>query len=48
MNTQERYAEAVIARLHEIVLAREIATLKSRLQRINPEEEAELHARPFG
>jgi DNA primase len=47
-DSQERYADAVIARLHEIVLARQIAVLKSRLQRTNPIEAAEEHARMFG
>jgi DNA primase len=45
---QERYADSVIARMHEIVTARQIAVLKSRLQRINPLESAEEHARLFG
>jgi DNA primase len=45
---QERYADSVIARMHEIVTARQIAALKSRLQRINPLEAAEEHARLFG
>jgi DNA primase len=44
----ERYADAVLARMHEIVAARKIATLKSRLQRINPLEQPEDHARLFG
>jgi DNA primase len=34
--------------MHEIVTARQIAVLKSRLQRINPLESAEEHARLFG
>jgi len=45
---QERYADAVLARMHEIVAARQVAALKSRLQRINPQEQAEEHARLFG
>jgi DNA primase len=46
--TQDRYADAMIARLQEIVAARQIAALKSRLQRINPQEQPDDHARLFG
>ncbi len=46
-DSQERYAEAVLARLHEIVVSRQVATVKSRLQRINPIEQPEEHARLF-
>ncbi len=45
---QERYADAVLARMHEIVASRRVAALKSKLQRINPIEEADEHARLFG
>jgi DNA primase len=45
---QERYADSVLARLHEIVVSRQVATLKSRLQRINPIEQQEEHTRLFG
>jgi DNA primase len=44
----ERYAGAVLARMHEVVAARQIATLKSRLQRMNPQEQPDEHARLFG
>lgn len=44
----ERYARAILARMHEIVTARQIAQVKSRLQRINPIEEPDEHARLFG
>jgi DNA primase len=44
----ERYAAAVLARMHEVVAARQIAALKSRLQRINPQEQPDDHARMFG
>jgi DNA primase len=44
----ERYADAVLARMHEIVASRQVAAVKSRLQRINPLEQAEEHARLFG
>jgi DNA primase len=45
---QDRYADAVLARMHEMVAARQITVLKGRLQRINPQEQAEEHARLFG
>jgi DNA primase len=44
----ERYAGAVLARMHEVVAARQIATLKSKLQRMNPIETPDEHARLFG
>ena len=44
---QERYADAVLARMHEIVISRQVAVLKGRLQRVNPLEQAEEHARLF-
>ena len=47
-DSQERYADAVLARMHEIVASRRIAGLKSRLQRINPQDEPDEHARLFG
>jgi DNA primase len=47
-DAQDRYADSVLARLQEIVAARDVATLKSRLQRINPIDEPEEHARLFG
>ncbi|HYU05109.1 MAG TPA: hypothetical protein VEL02_14795, partial [Jatrophihabitantaceae bacterium] len=46
-DSQERYADAVLARLQEIVLSRAVAARKSRLQRINPIDEADEHARLF-
>jgi DNA primase len=46
-DSHERYAEAVLARLQEIVVSRQVAAVKSRLQRINPLEQAEQHARLF-
>jgi DNA primase len=45
---QERYAGAVLARMHEVVAARQVAALKSKLQRINPQEQPDDHARLFG
>jgi DNA primase len=47
-DSHERYADAVLARLQEMVTARQVAALKSKLQRINPQEQAEEHARLFG
>jgi DNA primase len=47
-DAQERYADAVLARMHEIVASRQVAAVKSRLQRINPLEQADEHARLFG
>ena len=44
----ERYARALLARLHEIVTGRQIAAIKSKLQRINPQEQPDEHARLFG
>jgi DNA primase len=45
---QDRYADAVLARLQEIVASRQVASLKSKLQRINPQDAPEEHARLFG
>jgi DNA primase len=45
---QERYARGMLARMHEIVAARQIGSLKSKLQRINPQEQPDEHARLFG
>jgi DNA primase len=42
-----RYAEAVLARVEELAVSREIATAKSRLQRLNPVDVAEYN-RLFG
>jgi DNA primase len=44
----ERYAAAVVARMHEVVTGRQVAALKSKLQRINPQEQPDAHARLFG
>ena len=44
----ERYAELVLARLQEIVVSRQVAAIKSRVQRINPEEDPDEHARLSG
>jgi DNA primase len=45
--SEDRYADAVLARMHANVTARQIVAVKSKLQRINPEEHPEEHARLF-
>ena len=34
--------------MHEVVTGRQVTALKSRLQRINPQEQPDEHARLFG
>jgi DNA primase len=46
--TEERYADAMLARMHANIAARQIVALKSKLQRVNPEEQPEEHSRLFG
>jgi DNA primase len=43
-----RYASALVARLEEMALTRQIQELKSRLQRLNPVEQAADYNRLFG
>jgi DNA primase len=43
-----RYAKALLVRLEEMALTRRIQELKSRLQRLNPIEQAEDYNRMFG
>jgi DNA primase len=43
-----RYANALLVRLDEMALTRRIQELKSRLQRLNPVEQAEEYNRMFG
>ena len=43
-----RYAGAVLARVEELAVSRQIATVKSRLQRMNPAEEQSGYNRLFG
>jgi DNA primase len=43
-----RYAEAVLARVEELSVSREIARIKSRLQRMNPVDEQTAYNRMFG
>jgi DNA primase len=42
-----RYAEEVLARVEELAVSRQIATVKSRLQRLNPTESQDYN-RTFG
>jgi len=43
-----RYADAVLARVEELAVSREIALIKSRLQRLSPVEETAAYNRMFG
>ena len=43
----ERYAESVSSRLREMAVSRTIAELKSKLQRINPVDEADVYNQAF-
>ncbi len=43
----EQYADAVLARVQELVVGREVRELKARVQRMNPLDEPEKHARLF-
>jgi DNA primase len=45
---ESRYATAVLARLEELQVTREVAELKGRLQRVNPLEEEQLYNQLFG
>lgn len=47
-DTTEHYSEAVFSRLQEMVMARAVAQVKARLQRMNPQERPDEHARLFG
>jgi DNA primase len=44
----EKYADVVLARVGELAVGREIATVKARLQRMNPEEDQAAYGRMFG
>jgi DNA primase len=44
----ERYVASIIARLREVALSRDIAEIKSTLQRINPVEEPDRYNEIFG
>jgi DNA primase len=43
-----RYADAVLARVEELSVSREIAVIKSRLQRLSPVEQTAAYNRMFG
>ena len=43
-----RYADSVLARVEELSVSREIARIKSRLQRMNPVDEQAAYNRTFG
>ena len=43
-----RYADALLARIGELAVSREIATVKARLQRMNPIDEQAKYNRTFG
>ena len=43
-----RYAEEVLARVAELAVSRQISTLKSRLQRLNPTDSQSDYNRTFG
>jgi DNA primase len=45
---EERYAAAMLAKLHETAVGRALAQVKSRLQRLNPVEEQQEYKRLFG
>jgi DNA primase len=44
----ERYADVILARVGELSVGREIAGIKARLQRMNPEEDQAGYGRMFG
>jgi len=44
----EKYADVVLARGGELAVGREIAGIKARLQRMNPEEDQAAYGRMFG
>ena len=43
-----RYADAILARVEELSVSREIAAIKSRLQRLSPVDETAAYNRMFG
>ncbi|HEX3360718.1 MAG TPA: hypothetical protein VHS74_06975, partial [Solirubrobacterales bacterium] len=44
----EKYADVILARVGELSVGREIAAIKARLQRMNPEEDQAAYGRMFG
>jgi DNA primase len=47
-SSPEAYADGILARFQLAAVSREVAALKSKVQRINPIDEPEEHARLFG
>ena len=44
----EKYANVILARVGELAVGRQIAAIKARLQRMNPEEDQAGYGRMFG
>ncbi|MDX6418990.1 MAG: primase, partial [Trebonia sp.] len=44
----EKYADVILARVGELSVGREIAAIKAKLQRMNPEEDQAGYGRMFG
>jgi DNA primase len=44
----EKYADVVLARVGELAAGRQIAGIKARLQRMNPEEDPAAYNKMFG
>ena len=44
----EKYADVILARVGELAVGREIAAIKAKLQRMNPEEDQAGYGRIFG
>jgi DNA primase len=44
----ERYADGVLARVGQLAADRQIAAIKARMQRMNPEEDQAVYGRMFG
>ena len=44
----EKYADVILARVGEFAVGREIATIKAKLQRMNPEDDQAAYGRMFG
>jgi DNA primase len=44
----EKYADKILARVGELAVGREVAGIKARLQRMNPEEDQAAYGRMFG
>jgi DNA primase len=44
----EKYADQILARVGELAIGREVAAIKAKLQRMNPEEDQAAYGRMFG